>query len=152
MCEKFLLKRHFITSCVFCFLLIVHQSEKHFMLSSHSCVIIPFPPHERKDQNNLAEMYGSPGASLLCHSKWKTRALLAERDTGTSTVSRPHGARAMDTDTAHYLVRPRRRQRRSEILQLFDSKEFEVLWTSGLLGKKHLINWVRLCCVTAFTI
>lgn len=68
-------------------------------------VIIPFPPRERKDRNNPAEIYGSPGAKLLCWNKWKTRAAVAEWDTARSRVSRPHGARPKDTDTAHYMSR-----------------------------------------------
>lgn len=81
-------------------------SEGHpvifFPLSS---VIIPFPPCERKDQNNPAEIYGSPGAEPLCWSKWKTRAAVAEWDTARSRVSRPPGARCIDTDTGHYMIR-----------------------------------------------
>lgn len=44
------------------------------MIFSLSSVIIPFPACERKDQNNRTEIYGSPGAKLLCWSKRKTRA------------------------------------------------------------------------------
>lgn len=72
---------------------------------SLSSVIIPFPPCERKDQNNPAEICGSPGAEPLCWSKWKTRAAVAEWDTARSRVSRPPGARCIDTDTGHYMIR-----------------------------------------------
>lgn len=37
-------------------------SEGHPMIFCPCSVIIPFPPHERKDRNNPAEIYGSPGA------------------------------------------------------------------------------------------
>lgn len=53
----------------------VQGSPRDFL--SLSSVIIPFPPHERKDRNNPTEIYGSPGAKLLCRSKWKTRAAVA---------------------------------------------------------------------------
>lgn len=62
------------------------------MIFSLCSVIIPFPPRERKDRNNRAEIYCSPGAELLCPSKWKTRAAVAEWDTVRSRISLPHGA------------------------------------------------------------
>lgn len=80
-------------------------SEGHPMIFSLSSVIIPFPLHERKDRNNPAEIYGSPGAKLLCRNKWKTRAAEAEWDAARSRVSRPHGAQPIDTDSAHYMSR-----------------------------------------------
>lgn len=82
----------------------VWGSPRDFFFSLSS-VIIPFPPCERKDQNNPAEIYGSPGAEPLCWSKWKTRAAVAEWDTARSRVSRPPGAWRIDTDTGHYMIR-----------------------------------------------
>lgn len=78
-------------------------SEGHPVIFPLSSVIIPFPPCERKDRNNPAEIYGSPGAELLCRSWWKTRASVAEWDSVRSRVSRPRGAQCIDTDTAHYM-------------------------------------------------
>lgn len=53
-------------------------SRGHPVIFFLSSVIIPFPLRERKDRNNPAEIYGSPGAKLLCRSKLKTRAAVAD--------------------------------------------------------------------------
>lgn len=71
-------------------------SEGHPVIFSLSSVIIPFPPREGKDRNNPAEIYGSPGAKLLCQSNWKTRAAVAEWDTERSRVSQVPVARLID--------------------------------------------------------
>lgn len=87
-------------------------SECHTVIFSLPSVIIQFP-RVRKDRNNPAEIYGPPGAELLCPSKWKTRAAVAEWDTAISPVSRPHGALPIDTDMAHYMSRLYGRRLRS---------------------------------------
>lgn len=103
----------------------VSLSEGHPVIFSLPSVIIPFPPRERKDRNNPAEIYGSPGAKLLCRSKWKTRAAVAEWDSARSRVSRPHGARSIDTDSAHYMSRLYDQPRSvlcCETLSMYDSR------------------------------
>ena len=105
-------------------------SEGHPVIFSPSSVIIPFPPRERKDWNNPAEIYGSPGARLLCRNKWKTRAAVTERDTARSRVSRPHGARPIDTDTAHYMSRLYGDQSRSVV---WDTQR--VWFTGEIVGR-----------------
>lgn len=105
-------------------------SEGHPVIFSPSSVIIPFPPRERKDWNNPAEIYGSPGARLLCRNKWKTRAAVTERDTARSRVSRPHGARPIDTDTAHYMSRLYGDQSRSVV---WDTQH--VWFTGEIVGR-----------------
>lgn len=111
------------------------------MIFSLSSVIIPFPPCERKDRNNPAEIYGSPGAKLLCQSKWKTRAAVAEWDTERSRVSWPHGARPIDTDTAHYMSRLYCDQPRSVVR---DTQH--VLYEGEIVGRTLVWGWMLAQC------
>lgn len=77
-----------LLACAFCRQPLCPRVAPWFSL--HSSVIITFPPLERKDRNNPAEIYGSPGAKLLCQCKWKTRAAMAEWAAARSPVSWPH--------------------------------------------------------------
>lgn len=112
-------------------------SEGHPVIFSLCSVIIPFPPCERKDWNNPAEIYGSPGAKLLCWSKWKTRAAVAEWDAARSRVSRPHRAQFTDTDKPHYMSRLYGDQPKSVV---WDTKP--VWFTGEIVGWTLVWGWM----------
>ena len=76
----------------------------NFPLSLSPCsVIITFPPHDRKDRNNLAEIYSSLGFRHNSFAPEQVKHWL----NGMLRVSRCHGAQPRVADAAHRASRLR---------------------------------------------